>query len=86
MRPDWPHMAFPKNGRHTKGTVMAKRICMRIFTASDENSESERKRYPPKNKKNPQIVGLGPLMCSQIFWASQLNANQLNILVHLSLL
>ena len=34
-------------------------------------------------KKSPQIVGLGPPMCSQIFWPVNVNANQLNILVHL---
>ena len=39
------------------------------------------------NKKSPQIVEFRPPMCSQIFFlAGKLNANQLNILVHLQLL
>ena len=38
------------------------------------------------NKKSPQIVGLGPLMCSQLFWPVNFDANQLNSLVHLPLL
>ena len=39
-----------------------------------------------RNKKSPQIVGLGPPMCSHIFWPVNFNANQLNILVYLPLL
>ena len=38
------------------------------------------------DKKSPQIVGLGPPMCWQIFGPGNFNANQLNILVHLPLL
>ena len=38
------------------------------------------------NKKSPQIVGLGPPVCSQIFGPVNFNANQLNVLVHLPLL
>ena len=41
---------------------------------------------PIQHKKIPQIVGLGSLMCSHIFWPVNFNANQLNILVHLQLL
>ena len=37
------------------------------------------------DKKCPQIEGLGPPMCSHIFWPVNFNANQLNILVHLFL-
>ena len=38
------------------------------------------------NKESPQIVGLRPPMCSQIFLPANVNANQFNILVHLQLL
>ena len=39
-----------------------------------------------ENKLSPQVVGLGPPMCSQIFRPVNFDANQLNILVHLPLL
>ena len=38
------------------------------------------------DKKSPQIVGLRPPMCLQIFYLVNFIANQLNILMHLQLL
>ena len=38
------------------------------------------------NKKSPQILGLGPMLCWQILWPANFNVNPLNILVHLQLL
>ena len=48
--------------------------------------QKKRQRVAEENKKSPQIVGLRPPMCSQIFQQANFNVYPLNILAHLQLL
>ena len=62
------------------------KVCARWIPIMPDQKMKDCRCETLNGKKSPQIAGLRPLMCSQIFQPPNFNANQLNILVHLQLL